>query len=180
MMKKLLVFVLCLMFCCTSAAFASSEADQYLVDKIWEMNVGDFSNTEYFFFGRDGYGFWFRSYAKSSGQSYYFKWETFDGYDKSYITIEFKDQDAPINGWSLYNNPHKENTYWLLWNPDFMYMIDRTHEGTNIRSTDCRKDLHIFNGTVLTPYMVEQYTNEANNAFAYSNGGTGGGGGGSW
>ena len=176
-MKKLFCILTLLMIItlALSPALADSEADEYLVGKVWEMNIANFDNTEYIFFGRNGYGFWVHRYETSYGKSYYFRWETFDGYDKSYITIEFKDQEAPVNGWDLYNNPHKENTYWLLWNPDFMYMIDMTHSGTDLRSTDYRRDLHIFNATTPDPYMLERFTNEADNAFSGPFGGGGGG-----
>lgn len=186
-MKKLLITVLCLMLACThTPAFATTDADSYLVDKVWEMNVANYSNTEYIFFGRDGYGFWVRNYvavdatgseykSSSGAWTYYFRWKTFTRDNTDYITISFKDQQEPVNGWGRYHNPHKENTYWLLWNPTFMYLIDTTHEDIDSRYENSKHDLYIFNGVAPASYLIEKYTNEANNAFTAPAGGDGGG-----
>ena len=168
-MKKL-ICVLTLLLMTTLAltpAFAYTEADEYLVDKVWEMNVGDWGNTEYIFFGRDGYGFWARRYETGYAKMYYFYWHTWSEGSalSTYIQIDFGSQEEPVNGWSLYNNPHQQGRYQLLWNPDFMFMIDHEHTGTDIRSTDSRRDLHIFNGQYPAPYLIEKYTNECNAFF---------------
>lgn len=160
MLKKLVCFLCLLMTALTAPALADSEADQYLVDKVWEMNIGDWGNTEYMFFGRDGYGFMARRYEKSSARLYYFYWQTWteSATLDTYIRIDFAAQQPPVNGWSLYNNPHQHNAYLLLWNPDFIYMIDMEHAAP-------QRHLHLFNGQYPAPYLIEKYTREANAFF---------------
>lgn len=168
-MKKLVCILTLLLMTALSLtpAFAETDADQFLVDKVWEMNVGNWGNTEYMFFGHDGYGFWVRPYEMGDVRMYYFYWHTwFDAPTmNTWIQIDFGAQEAPVNGWSLYNNPHQHNSYQLLWSPEFMYILDLSHTGTDVRSTDSRRDLHLFDAQTPAPYLVERYVNECNAFF---------------
>lgn len=166
MMKKIACFLLAMLTVLSLVpASAESEADQYLVDKVWEMNVNSWGNVEYMFFGRDGYGFMARRYDKGYAKNYYFSWYTWE--DKAtcttYIRIDFKNQEAPVNGWSNLNNPHKQACYKLRWNPDFMFFLDYAHSGTDIRSADSQRNLYIENGRY--PADIEKYTRDANAQF---------------
>lgn len=161
-MKKLLIAVLCLMLACAlMPAFAASDADTYLTDRIWELEVDRFANSLYMFFAHNGYGYLADSGAKSSAEMFYFSWYSYDENGTSYIRIDFKEDKTPINGWGNYYMPYRNATYNLLWNPGFMLMLDQSNSSADGSS----KLLYIQNAQVPNSYYMERLFAEINAQF---------------
>ena len=133
-MKKRFCILACLVVCTLlpTACFAESEADQYLVAGPWEMTVTGFANVSYLSFNPDGTGFLAVPVggADTPVWTYSFTWQTLpDGLD-CYINIFFEGEYPGID-WGNLHVPHKFNTYYLLWNPTLMFLIDQSHSGTD-------------------------------------------------
>ncbi len=165
MKKIILATCLLLALLCTQlTAFAQTSADAYLVDRVWEMSITGYANKDYMFFHNSGRGFMARNYSTSSARCYYFTWYTYSENGMDYIRVDFND-GAPVNGWSTLNNPHQRSRYTLLWNPDFMYLMDTMHSGTDPKGRSAQKTIELTNPQTPSNVLLERYAQEIRSQF---------------
>ena len=149
-MKKVLIYICltiflgCAMFP-ISEALAVTEADPYLMDGRWEMEMTGWYGIRYMNFYSDGTGIMEVPYVESpSGihgyYNYGFTWHTYPYGVELFISITFEG-DYPGYGWGVLDVPYKSNTYKLIWNPQFMILSDWTHTGTDARGFDAMKTI---------------------------------------
>ena len=175
-MKKILISLLMICMLLPVYAFADTEADWYLVDTPWEMTIHPFSNVRYMDFDSDGTGFLatpvvYSSYtgeSKTYCETNNFTWNTFEIDGSLYITIHFEGEIGGY-GWGLIHNPYQHNTYWLLWNPDFMYLVDNNHSGLDEKQFQASKGMYLTRIDSI-PYMSSDETG-GYGAFGNGNGG---------
>lgn len=149
-MKKILIGLLVICLLLPACAFADTEADWYLVDTPWEMTVATYDFVRYMDFDSDGTGFMAVPvvYSSYTGESYTycrlhnFTWSSFVVDGDNYVTIHFEGE-YPGYGWGLTDVPYQCNTYYLLWNPDFMYLLDLNHSGLDEKQFDASKGLNL-------------------------------------
>ncbi|MBQ4620799.1 MAG: hypothetical protein IJB25_13130 [Clostridia bacterium] len=149
-MKKLVISLLLLCVLLPAYALADTKADPYLVDTPWEMTVANYGFVRYMDFDSDGTGFMAVPvvYSSYTGESkiyceiYDFTWSSFVADGDDYVTIHFEGE-YPGYGWGLTDVPYQHNTYYLLWNPDFMYLFDLNHSGLDEKQFDASKGLNL-------------------------------------
>lgn len=148
-MKKILIGLLVICLLLPACAFADTEADQYLIEYYWEMTVGLDDTIRYMNFLPDGTGYMgvpvvsssYTGEVKSYLEKFNFTWSSFvadDGGD--YVTIHFEGEYWGL-GWGLGYNPYQYNTYYLIWNPDLMYLLDLNHSGMDAKQFNASKGL---------------------------------------
>jgi hypothetical protein len=161
-MKKLFLTLLCLLLACSfSSAFATSEVDRYLTDRIWELEVDIFGTSRYIFFAHNGYGYLADHSQNSAGEMFYFSWYSYDEMGTAYIRIDFKEDRTPLNGWGSKYTPCRNAAYSLIWSSDSMMMSDTINKNTN----GSPKMLTLRRAQLPTPEHLEQIFADINAQF---------------
>ncbi len=147
-MKKLLFVLLALCLLFGASALAESDADDYITAGPWHMNVSGWGFDYYMAYFDDGTGIMAVPYVACDGAHrnhiYSFNWQTFMDGTSYYINIFFEGEFTDSRyGWGCAHAPHKYNTYFMLWNPERMYLFDLTHTGTDARGFDASKGMNL-------------------------------------